>query len=135
MPAAPGAGRPGAVDPGARGGGRLARAGPGLRARDCECREDGSHTWASRGRASASSWVEPQGAGAKDQGVQTLFVEFRGISFKKLCREEEAGLHIDVGKRRVTSHSFPTELSSIGGVRFLSMVWVWGFEPSLVAEI
>ena len=55
-------------------------------------------------RASTSSWMEPQGAGVQDQGLQMLFVEFRGVLLKELCREEEAGLHIDVGKRRVTSH-------------------------------
>ena len=85
-------------------------------------------------RASTSSWVQPQGAGVQDQGLQMLFVEFRGVLLKELCREEEAGLHIDVGKRRVTSHSFPTELSGIGGMRFPSVVWGWGFGPSLVQK-
>lgn len=63
--------------------------------------------------------------------MQTLFVEFL---LKELCRKEEAGLHIDVGKRRVTSHSFLTELSSIGGMRFLSVVWGRRFGPSLVQK-
>lgn len=38
---------------------------------------------------------------------------------------EVMGLHVDVGKKEISNHSFPTELNSMGDLRFLCSLGAW----------
>lgn len=75
--------------------------------------------WRTCPEASASSWPSIEGQGAREQAEPSV-----GTSFEGLHRKEPMGLHADVGKKEISNHSFPTELSA-GDVLYT----VWDFGP------